>query len=90
MHCLHNFIYLIFGCAGSLLLHGLLTAAALLFWGTGSRAQASAVVATGLRCSTARGTFPDQGLKPRLLHWQVDSLPLSHKGSPLYNFKIEQ
>ena len=26
--------------------------------------------------------FLTQGLNPRLLHWQVDSLPLSHAGSP--------
>ena len=32
------------------------------------------------------GIFPTQGLNPRLLrllHWQVDSLPLSHLGNPL-------
>ena len=29
--------------------------------------------------------FPDQGLNPCLLHWQADSLPLSHQGSPLRN-----
>ena len=29
-----------------------------------------------------RGTFWDQGLNLRLLHWQADSLPLS-QGSPL-------
>ena len=29
-----------------------------------------------------QGIFPTQGLNPRLLHWQVDSLPLSHLGSP--------
>ena len=29
-----------------------------------------------------QGIFPDQGLNPCLLHWQVDSLPLSHNGSP--------
>ena len=27
--------------------------------------------------------FPTQGLNPCLLHWQVDSLPLCHLGSPL-------
>ena len=27
------------------------------------------------------GIFPDQGLNPCLLHWQVDSLPLSHQES---------
>ena len=36
----------------------------------------------GLRCSAARGIFPDQGWNPHLLHWQVASLPLSHQGSP--------
>ena len=48
-------------------------------WSTGS------AVVHGLRCSTACGIFPDQGLNPCLLHWQVDSLPLSHQGSPLFS-----
>ena len=62
----------------------------------GSRAQASVVVVPGLQstgliavmqglsCSAASGIFPDQGLNPCLLHWQADSLPLSHphQGSP--------
>ena len=34
-----------------------------------------------LSCSTACGIFPDQGLNLCLLHWQADSLPLSHQGS---------
>ena len=38
----------------------------------------SIVVAHGLRCPPACGIFPDQGLNPYLLHWQSDSLPLSH------------
>ena len=29
-----------------------------------------------------QGIFLTQGLNPHLLHWQVDSLPLSHQGSP--------
>ena len=29
------------------------------------------------------GDLPDPGLNSCLLHWQVDSLPLSYKGSPL-------
>ena len=29
-----------------------------------------------------QGIFPTQGLNPHLLHWQMDSLPLSHQGSP--------
>ena len=28
--------------------------------------------------------LPDPGINPDLLHWQVDSLPLNHLGSPLY------
>ena len=28
------------------------------------------------------GIFPIQGLNPHLLHWELDSLPLSHVGSP--------
>ena len=44
-------------------------------WSTGS------AVVHGLRCSMACGIFPDQGLNPCLLHWQADSLPLSHWGS---------
>ena len=35
-----------------------------------------------LRCSKACGIFPDQGSNPCLLHWQADSLPLSHLGRP--------
>ena len=35
-----------------------------------------------------QGIFLTQGLNPCLLHWQVDSLPLSHLGSPavLYTY----
>ena len=32
-----------------------------------------------LCCSKACGIFPHQRLNPCLLHWQVDSLPLSHQ-----------
>ena len=39
-------------------------------------------VAHGLSCSAACGIFSDQGSNPCLLHWQADSLPLSHQGSP--------
>ena len=39
-----------------------------------------------LSCSVACGVFPDQGLNPCLLHWQADSLPLSHQGSPTISF----
>ena len=30
-----------------------------------------------------QGIFLTQGSNPRLLHWQVGSVPLSHLGSPL-------
>ena len=46
-------------------------------WSTGS-----VVVAHGFSCSVVCGIFSDQGLNPRLLHWQADSLPLGHQGSP--------
>ena len=42
----------------------------------------SVVVAHGLSCSAACGIFPDQGSNPCPLHWQVDSQPLRHQGSP--------
>ena len=29
-----------------------------------------------------QGIFLTQGLNPHLLHWQADSLPLSHQGIP--------
>ena len=38
----------------------------------GLQSTGSEVVARGLICSTACGICPDQGLKPRLLHWQAD------------------
>ena len=42
----------------------------------------SAIVAHGPSRSTARGIFPDQGSNPCPLHWQADSQPLRHQGSP--------
>ena len=49
---------------------------------TGSRRAGSVVVAHGLSCSAACGIFPDQGSNLRPLHWQADSQPLRHQGSP--------
>ena len=40
----------------------------------------------GLSCSAAYEIFPDQGSNPSLLHWQADSLPLIHQGSPRLYF----
>ena len=36
----------------------------------------------GLSCSAACGIFPGQGSNPCPLHWQADSQPLRHQGSP--------
>ena len=52
-------------------------------WGTGSRRTGSVVVAHGPSCSAACGIFPDQGSNPCPLHWQADSQPLHHQGSPI-------
>ena len=41
------------------------------------------VVAHRLSSSTTCGIFLDQESNPCLLHWKVDSLPLSHQGSPI-------
>ena len=46
---------------------------------------------TGVGCHfLLQGIFLMQGLNLCVLHWQVDSLPLSHHGSPLrfHNFKM--
>ena len=38
---------------------------------------------TGVGCHfRLQGIFPTQGLNRHLLHWQTDSLPLCHMGSP--------
>ena len=50
---------------------------------TGSRRAGSVVVAHGPSCSAACGIFPDQGSNPCPLHWQADSQPLHHQGSPV-------
>ena len=49
---------------------------------TGSSRAGSAVVAHGPSRSAACGIFPDQGSNPCPLHWQADSQPLCHQGSP--------
>ena len=54
----------------------------LLLRSTGSRRAGSVVVAHGPSCSVACGIFPDQGSNPCPLHWQADSQPLRHQGSP--------
>ena len=54
----------------------------LLLRSTGSRRAGSAIVAHGPSCSATCGIFPDQGSNPCPLHWQADSQPLRHQGSP--------
>ena len=49
---------------------------------TGSRRAGSVIVAHGPSCSAACGIFPDQGSNPCPLHWQANSQPLRHQGSP--------
>ena len=61
----------------------------LLLWSTGSRCAGSVVVAHGPSCSAACGIFPDQGSNPCPLHWQADSQPLHHQGSPTLSFYTE-
>ena len=47
----------------------------------GLESTGSIILAHGLSYYMSSGIFPDQGSNPRLLHWQADSLPLSHQGS---------
>ena len=54
----------------------------LLLRSTGSRCAGSVIVAHGPSCSVACGIFPDRGSNPCPLHWQADSQPLRHQGSP--------
>ena len=68
---------------------GLSLSRALLLQSTGSRPAGSVIVAHGPSCSAACGIFPDQGSNPCALHWQADSQPLRHQGSPLLLFYEE-
>ena len=65
---------------------GLSLSRPLLLRSTGSRHEGSVVVAHGPSCSVACGISPGQGSNPCPLHWQADSQPLRHQGSP-QNFK---
>ena len=45
---------------------------------------------TGVGChALLQGIFLTQGLNSGLLHWQVDSLPLSHQGNPLLPLTVQ-
>ena len=65
---------------------GLSLSRPLLLRSTGSRRAGSVVVAHGPSSSAACGIFPDQGSNPCPLHWQADSQPLRHQGSPELHF----
>ena len=62
--------------------HGLSLLRPLFLRSTGSRRAGSVVVAHGPSCSVSCGILPDQGSNPCPLHWQADSQPLRHQGSP--------
>ena len=68
---------------------GLSLSRPLLLRSTGSRRAGSVIVAHGPSCSAACGTVPDQGSNPCPLHWQADSQPLRHQGSPQTFFFFE-
>ena len=61
----------------------------LLLRSTGSRRAGSVAVAHGPSCSAACGILPDQGSNPCPLHWQADSQPLRHQGSPRVVFLLQ-
>ena len=70
------------GGYSSLQCTGLSLSRPLLLRSTGYRRTGSVIVAHGPSRSTACGIFPDQGSNPCPLHWQADSQPLRHQGSP--------
>ena len=74
------------GGHSSLRCAGLSLSRPLLLRSTGSRRAGSVIVAHGSSCSAACGIFPDQGSNPCPLHWQADSQPLRHQGSPCLLF----
>ena len=61
---------------------GLSLSRPLLLRRTGSRRAGSVAAAHGPSRSAACGILPDQGSNPCALHWQADSQPLRHQGSP--------
>ena len=61
---------------------GLSLSRRLLLSSTGFRSAGSVIMAHGPSCSAACGIFSDQGTNQCPLHWQADSQPLCHQGSP--------
>ena len=64
---------------------GLSLSQPLLLRSTASRRASSVIVAHGLSCSAACGILPDQGSNPCPPHWQANSQPLRHQGSPVFS-----
>ena len=83
---MHDFIFHFWLCwlFGAAWAFAVVSGATLCLQCTGSlfRSTGSAVVGRALNCSAACAVFPDQGWNPCILPWQVDSLSLSHQGSP--------
>ena len=67
--------------------HGLWGAGTSVGAARGLQSTGSTAVTRRLSRSMACGIFLTQGLNLRLLHWQEDSLPLSHQGSPSLFFE---
>ena len=74
------------GGHSSLRCAGLSLSRPLLLRSTGSRRAGSVVVAHGPSRSAACGIFLVQGSNLCPLHWQADSQPLRHQGSPAASF----
>ena len=68
-----------------IVVRGPLTAAASLV--AEHRLQTRRLSNCGLSCSAACGILPDQGSNPCPPHWQADSQPLCHQGSPVVTFE---
>ena len=66
------------GCGGS----SFCSPSGLTNCGPGLQSTGSIDMAHRFSCPTACGIFPDQGWNWCPLHWQEDSLSMSHEGSP--------
>ena len=57
-------------------------------WVPGLQSTGSVIVVHRSSYPVTCGIFLDQGQNSCLLHWQVDSLPLSHHGNPILFYSI--
>ena len=86
LHCWAGFSLVMESCGHSLVVTcRLLTAAASAVAERGlyGPRAISSCGTRGLSCSEVCGIFPNPGSNPCLLHWQADSLPLSHQRGPV-------